>query len=249
MSYNPGNFYGNDQISFDPYDARDLLNFNTVKPMMDITDSNSVSNVNNIKNMETRLLTKINNIRPSCNKQPYCKHYPNDQLGKVPLFSPEGSYIEQNRIDIRKNIEDHYFGGRYYKPSDACNNRPHRDCNNSNPELFFNQRGDNNIHNINHNMMNDNIPFGNRINVKKNNNITRNKENMINNKINNNTGGYVSQLYDLLHTDFSGDRIGDNLIYLFLVFCVFIIIIQNNNITYLNKIVSDISKKKIIESE
>jgi hypothetical protein len=69
---------------------------------------------------------------------------------------------------------------------------------------------------------------------------------MINTRINNNTG-YVSQLFDFLQTDFSSDKIGDNLIYLFLLFCVFIIIIQNNNITHLNKIVSDLSNKKNIE--
>ena len=89
MSYNPGNFYGNDQIIFDPSDSRDLLNFNSERPLI---DSNSMSDINNIKNMETRLLKKIKNIRPACNTNPHCVQYPNDPRlldHKVNLFSPK----------------------------------------------------------------------------------------------------------------------------------------------------------------
>lgn len=269
MSYNPGNFYGNDQLIFEPYDPRDLLNFNNVKPMMDITDSNSVSNINNIKNMETRLLNKIKNIRPFCNKNPYCVQYPNEPSCTVSLFSPEGAYIEQNRMDIRKNIEDYYFGDRYYKPSDGCANRPPHDCNNPQSEHFFNQSGGN-MYGINNDMNNgNNINYGNmsggsgiiymknKRNGENNRNIrneenNRKKESMnitnINDCNNNNKNfRYTTQLIDFLQTNFSGDKIGDNLIYLFLLFCIFIIISQNNNITYLNKIIGELSKKKSIE--
>jgi len=239
MSYNPGNFYGNDQIVFDPSDSRDLLNFNSEKP---IIDSNSMSDINNIKNMETRLLKKINNIRPSCNQNPHCVQYPNDPNylnSKVNLFSPEGAYIEQNRMDIRKNIEDYYFGDRYYKPSDGCANRPPRDCSNPQSEHFFNQTGGN-MHGID-DMYDNRINYSNKNGdnvIRKNKKKQKIKENMYSKN-----NGCISQCINFLDEVLSFDNINNNIIYLFLLFCVFIIISQNNNIIHLNKIIANTSKK------
>lgn len=229
MSYNPGNFYSSDQIIFDPSDSRDLLNFNNEVPLI---NSNSMSNINNIRSMETRLLKKINNIRPSCNQNPYCVQYPNDPSltdYDVKLFSPEGAYIEQKRMDIRNNIEDYYFGDRYYKPSDACKNRPPRDCNNPQSEHFLNQI-DGNMHGI------DDL-YDNRINYSNGKSDVVRKKNNKKEKMSNSCRGTKST--NLLNNFCLFDN---NIIYIFLILCVFIIVNQNNNIIYLNKIIANISK-------
>lgn len=237
MSYNPGNFFSTDQVVFDPYDSRDLLNFNSEQP---INDSNSISNINNIKNMETRLLDKINNIRPSCNQNPHCVKYPNDPTylnDKVNLFSPEGAYIEQNRMDIRNNIEDYYFGNRYYKPSDGCKNRKSKDYNKQQSEQFLNQ--------ISGNMHGMDDMYDNRINYHNTGgDIIKSRKSKKKEHMYSKNNGCISQCINFLDEVISFNN-SDNIIYLFLLFCIFIIINQNHNIIHLNKIISDVSKKNI----
>ena len=46
-------------------------------------------------------------------------------------------------MDIRNNVEDYYFGDRYYKPSDGCKNMESGDCDNPQSEKFINQHSGN----------------------------------------------------------------------------------------------------------
>jgi hypothetical protein len=102
MSYNLGSEYGYDQINVNPTDFRDFLT----------TDVNQLHDINKIDERERRLLKKINTFQPTCqenynrNTMNYCR--PN-------LFSKNGSYIEQNRMNMRKNIEDYYYSGMDHK--------------------------------------------------------------------------------------------------------------------------------------
>ena len=92
--YFDNNTFGTDQIFFD--------NINIDQ------DSNSLDDINNIKNVEDRLLKKIKNMKPNDKKN--CKPF---------LFSPAGAYIEANRMEHRANIEDYTYNNEYIRPNDA----------------------------------------------------------------------------------------------------------------------------------
>jgi hypothetical protein len=108
MSDFSGAEYGNDQVNFDTDDIKDLLY---------TTNANQLHDVNKIQEREARILRKINEFRPTCQEN---RTRNNNSDCKPSIFSHAGSYIEQNRMDRRKNIEDFYFGGREARMRD-CN--------------------------------------------------------------------------------------------------------------------------------
>lgn len=106
MSYS-GPDYGYDQISVNSDDLKDFLY---------TTNANRLHDISKIREREVRLLRKINQYKPTCqenrdrNTIDYC--HPS-------IFSKAGSYIEQQRMDTRKNIEDHYYSGRQFRVRDC----------------------------------------------------------------------------------------------------------------------------------
>jgi hypothetical protein len=102
MSYNLGTDYGYDQINISSNDFRDFT----------LTgDANRLNNIDKINERETRLLQKINRFKPTCEQnrdRNSIDYYPPS------LYSKKGSNIEQNRMEMRKNIEDYYFAGKEY---------------------------------------------------------------------------------------------------------------------------------------
>lgn len=114
MSYSSGIDYGYDQISVEPDDMADLLY---------TTDANKLHTINKIQERENRLLRKIKEFKPTCqeNRQRNSKNY-----CKPSLFFKEGSYIEHNRMNKRKNIEDYYFGGQEFRGNDCDKSDPDR---------------------------------------------------------------------------------------------------------------------------
>lgn len=107
MSYNLGTDYGYDQINIDSNDFRDFLS---------TTDANRLHNIDKINERETRLLQKINRFKPTC-----AQNRDRNSIDYCPpsLYSKEGSNIEQNRMEMRKNIEDYYFAGKEYRIGDC----------------------------------------------------------------------------------------------------------------------------------
>jgi uncharacterized membrane protein len=52
-----------------------------------------------------------------------CESIENKPLNYKPsLFTNDGRYIEQSRQNIRENIEDYYYSGRYINKDDKCVN-------------------------------------------------------------------------------------------------------------------------------
>ena len=100
MDYSSGADYGYDQINVGSDNFKDFLN---------TTNANRLSNIDKIREREVRLLRKIEQIKPSCqeNRDRYfTDHCPPS------LYTKAGSYIEQQRMNKRRNIEDHYFSGK-----------------------------------------------------------------------------------------------------------------------------------------
>lgn len=107
MDFNLGSDYGYDQIVVNPKDFREFLA---------TTDANSLHDINTINNRERRILRKIQRFQPTCqenydrNTMDYCR---------PDLFSKAGSSIEQDRMHMRKNIEDYYYSGREHRIGDC----------------------------------------------------------------------------------------------------------------------------------
>jgi len=106
MDYSAGSDYGYDQINVDSGSLKDFLN---------TTDANRLHNIDKIRERELRILKKIEQIKPTCqeNRDRY-------ESGDTPpsLYSKAGSYIEQRRMEKRKNIENYYYSGREMR--DQC---------------------------------------------------------------------------------------------------------------------------------
>ena len=113
MSYNLGTDYGYDQINVDSNDFRDFLA---------TTDANRLHNINKINERENRLIQKINRYKPTC-----AENRGRNSIDYCPpgLYSKAGSNIEQNRMEMRKHIEDYYFAGKEYRIGD-CQSPPQK---------------------------------------------------------------------------------------------------------------------------
>ena len=97
MDYSSGADYGYDQINVGSDNFKDFLN---------TTNANRLSNIDKIREREVRLLRKIEQIKPSC--QENRDRYSTDHCPPS-LYTKAGSYIEQQRMNKRRNIEDHIF--------------------------------------------------------------------------------------------------------------------------------------------
>lgn len=102
MSYFSESDYGYDQIAPGDSDIRDVLYNN---------DSNSLDNVDKVYNREQRLFKKLNDKLP---RSEFKAHYKKNKQ-RPNLFTPLGSYIEQQRMEKRNNIEDYYYSGNDFK--------------------------------------------------------------------------------------------------------------------------------------
>ena len=111
MSDFSGTEYGNDQVNFDADDIKDLLY---------TTNANQLHDIDKIQEREARILRKIKEFRPTCQEN---RTRNNASHCKPSIFSQAGSYIEQNRMDRRSNIEDFYFGDREARMRDCSKNR------------------------------------------------------------------------------------------------------------------------------
>ena len=99
MEYSSGTDYGYDQIHIgsEPLESAGLNDFVTS------TNANRLHNIDKIREREVRLLKKLNQLKPNMKNYDY---------ENPSLYNKVGSFIEQQRMDTRKNIEDHYFSGR-----------------------------------------------------------------------------------------------------------------------------------------
>lgn len=99
-SYSFGTEYGTDQINVGSDNIRDYLNAN---------DSNSMHQINTIRDREVRLLKKLKQYTPTCDQNrnrtsiDFC--HPN-------VYSQDGVYDTSRRRDIIDNIENNYYSGR-----------------------------------------------------------------------------------------------------------------------------------------
>lgn len=117
MDYSSGSDYGYDQITSDHDNLKDILN----PPY-----ANRLRSIDKINEREVRLLKKIEQIKPSCQetRDSYSMDYCTSPSKGNRLHTKYGSYTEQQRMNKRRNIEDHYFSGREMRVKGCREKKP-----------------------------------------------------------------------------------------------------------------------------